>query len=141
AEPLGRSPICRGVLFRPVGWRWLALRRARRTTSKNLSQETSSRNWLYRRVHGRAVSRSYCWFAPLECGSAPSKAGSIAVSSGLRWTLVAVNDKCSGARAAHVLADLVGGVGDRKSTRLNSSHQIISYAVFCLKKKNTYINE
>src|SRR5258708_23402599 len=26
--------------------------------------------------------------------------------------------------------------GDRKSTRLNSSHQIISYAVFCLKKKN-----
>src|SRR5258708_9000265 len=28
------------------------------------------------------------------------------------------------------------GLGDRKSTRLNSSHQIISYAVFCLKKKN-----
>src|SRR5258708_24807261 len=27
------------------------------------------------------------------------------------------------------------GVLDRKSTRLNSSHQIISYAVFCLKKK------
>src|SRR5258708_29689454 len=27
---------------------------------------------------------------------------------------------------------------DRKSTRLNSSHQIISYAVFCLKKKNKY---
>src|SRR5438552_11855739 len=28
--------------------------------------------------------------------------------------------------------------GDRKSTRLNSSHQIISYAVFCLKKKKVY---
>src|SRR5258708_23375382 len=27
------------------------------------------------------------------------------------------------------------GSQDRKSTRLNSSHQIISYAVFCLKKK------
>src|SRR5256885_12120228 len=27
--------------------------------------------------------------------------------------------------------------GDRKSTRLNSSHLVISYAVFCLKKKNT----
>src|SRR5574344_2246768 len=27
------------------------------------------------------------------------------------------------------------GAGDRKSTRLNSSHQISSYAVFCLKKK------
>src|SRR5258708_8579355 len=31
---------------------------------------------------------------------------------------------------------LWGGKTDRKSTRLNSSHQIISYAVFCLKKKN-----
>src|SRR5436190_17008349 len=29
---------------------------------------------------------------------------------------------------------------DRKSTRLNSSHTVISYAVFCLKKKNkTYL--
>src|SRR5207244_13025072 len=28
--------------------------------------------------------------------------------------------------------------GDRKSTRLNSSHQIISYAVFCLKKKKEF---
>src|SRR5256885_10164106 len=28
-------------------------------------------------------------------------------------------------------------VADRKSTRLNSSHLVISYAVFCLKKKNT----
>src|SRR3712207_8405746 len=29
------------------------------------------------------------------------------------------------------------GDGDRKSTRLNSSHANISYAVFCLKKKNS----
>src|SRR2546426_4923799 len=29
------------------------------------------------------------------------------------------------------------GKQDRKSTRLNSSHLVISYAVFCLKKKNT----
>src|SRR5947207_7155531 len=28
-------------------------------------------------------------------------------------------------------------VSDRKSTRLNSSHTVISYAVFCLKKKKT----
>src|SRR5258708_18233697 len=33
----------------------------------------------------------------------------------------------------------LGHSGDRKSTRLNSSHQIISYAVFCLKKKKKYI--
>src|SRR5258708_18682301 len=30
----------------------------------------------------------------------------------------------------------IGALTDRKSTRLNSSHQIISYAVFCLNKKN-----
>src|SRR5947199_10072026 len=32
-------------------------------------------------------------------------------------------------------------LGDRKSTRLNSSHLGISYAVFCLKKKKKYKNE
>src|SRR5437762_4710827 len=54
------------------------------------------------------------------------------------------------ARSAHVSADgrlavlLYDGLSllrlpelaDRKSTRLNSSHRCISYAVFCLKKKN-----
>src|SRR5436189_4006166 len=30
--------------------------------------------------------------------------------------------------------------GDRKSTRLNSSHRCISYAVFCLKKKKDRVN-
>src|SRR3712207_8191394 len=39
----------------------------------------------------------------------------------------------------HILLSLKGGSKeiDRKSTRLNSSHANISYAVFCLKKKNT----
>src|SRR5207248_3848855 len=32
-------------------------------------------------------------------------------------------------------------IGDRKSTRLNSSHRTISYAVFCLKKKNILVVE
>src|SRR5947208_12127266 len=36
---------------------------------------------------------------------------------------------------AHAEHDAARHSGDRKSTRLNSSHQIISYAVFCLKKK------
>src|SRR2546430_10136854 len=34
------------------------------------------------------------------------------------------------------LSDKSDASGDRKSTRLNSSHSQISYAVFCLKKKN-----
>src|SRR2546430_4463634 len=36
---------------------------------------------------------------------------------------------------AHQLAMQAQHAGDRKSTRLNSSHSQISYAVFCLKKK------
>src|SRR6266478_6704145 len=35
------------------------------------------------------------------------------------------------------VAQAVGVAEDRKSTRLNSSHSQISYAVFCLKKKNS----
>src|SRR5258708_14719293 len=66
--------------------------------------------------------------------------------------LLNIQDSCNDAsiRSAYV-AELVIGITakscgdidlkyvkprlDRKSTRLNSSHQIISYAVFCLKKK------
>src|SRR5689334_23726591 len=40
--------------------------------------------------------------------------------------------------ALFALADELGA--DRKSTRLNSSHSSISYAVFCLKKKNNINN-
>src|SRR5688500_19951324 len=45
------------------------------------------------------------------------------------------------AHRARGLAEREGGQGrDRKSTRLNSSHLVISYAVFCLKKKIFYVN-
>src|SRR5258708_26959786 len=44
-----------------------------------------------------------------------------------------VKGEISGKMAKEVFAKML----DRKSTRLNSSHQIISYAVFCLKKKKT----
>src|SRR5207302_8444630 len=43
-------------------------------------------------------------------------------------------------RHAGTIADIVGN-GDRKSTRLNSSHVKISYAVFCLKKKKKKKNK
>src|SRR5260221_528811 len=42
----------------------------------------------------------------------------------------------SARRPAALPAITSARVGDRKSTRLNSSHTVISYAVFCLKKKN-----
>src|SRR5690625_6663829 len=44
---------------------------------------------------------------------------------------------CSGDLVNQLLAFSAGDIEDRKSTRLNSSHVAISYAVFCLKKKNT----
>src|SRR3712207_7637495 len=37
----------------------------------------------------------------------------------------------------HLVARHLGAAVDRKSTRLNSSHANISYAVFCLKKKQS----
>src|SRR3712207_7159429 len=40
-------------------------------------------------------------------------------------------------RLRQIITDLGGSPTDRKSTRLNSSHANISYAVFCLKKKKS----
>src|SRR5256885_16374443 len=48
--------------------------------------------------------------------------------------LVALGDTATAERT-RVHVDPVGRGLDRKSTRLNSSHLVISYAVFCLKKK------
>src|SRR5438105_10002329 len=55
----------------------------------------------------------------------------------------AAPDPCAGtdvsremrARLFESLEQMLSPEGDRKSTRLNSSHEWISYAVFCLKKK------
>src|SRR5256885_12654476 len=46
-------------------------------------------------------------------------------------------ERIMNARPYAVQMQRVLGSVDRKSTRLNSSHLVISYAVFCLKKKNT----
>src|SRR3712207_8182665 len=54
-------------------------------------------------------------------------------------TVLAERDRdvgCQHVDAGNVQSDHAGG--DRKSTRLNSSHANISYAVFCLKKKKKY---
>src|SRR5438552_8320534 len=51
-------------------------------------------------------------------------------------TSPALLPEASGTRRRRHRRTVVLDDEDRKSTRLNSSHQIISYAVFCLKKKN-----
>src|SRR5258708_25970629 len=53
--------------------------------------------------------------------------------SAVRWALLeGIILRTRPKRSAHAYSNIWT---DRKSTRLNSSHQIISYAVFCLKKK------
>src|SRR5437879_9389072 len=62
----------------------------------------------------------YAWYAPMSSGAAGS-----------------MNDAARFVRtlSQHAVQPTPGAEGDRKSTRLNSSHRCISYAVFCLKKK------
>src|SRR5687768_17787505 len=62
----------------------------------------------------------------------------VEVSAASQWGRARIDDDELGARGARTLdhrhqVDPRGR--DRKSTRLNSSHGYISYAVFCLKKK------
>src|SRR5260221_2138624 len=61
-------------------------------------------------------------------------------SSGAPWNLTWISARLSCSRPMtsrqHVT---LAGHRDRKSTRLNSSHTVISYAVFCLKKKKTSV--
>src|SRR5947208_4600703 len=59
-------------------------------------------------------------------------------SSDLCCLLVGAEQRKGFRRELESAIERQGLIGiDRKSTRLNSSHQIISYAVFCLKKKKT----
>src|SRR5258708_24450201 len=53
------------------------------------------------------------------------------------WILPAICLPSSGWMVSALQARILPSRRDRKSTRLNSSHQIISYAVFCLKKKKS----
>src|SRR2546427_1346862 len=56
----------------------------------------------------------------------------------VRGVVVHARLEVSEMAADQVQLDVVQGAGDRKSTRLNSSHSQISYAVFCLKKKKKH---
>src|SRR5438105_11725890 len=65
--------------------------------------------------------------------SAPAVSNDIANDSGVRQREKFLSYGIKAMAAFPLSVD--GGKLDRKSTRLNSSHEWISYAVFCLKKK------
>src|SRR5438552_11090031 len=73
--------------------------------------------------------RSFCAGDPVNCSDPTGLTGESDLADDRR----AIAAK----RRAEADADAAArrATADRKSTRLNSSHQIISYAVFCLKKK------
>src|SRR5699024_11547082 len=91
--------------------------------------------------------------APRALPSFPTRRSSDLVDDGDRKALLhqvfrnlqadkaaAGNNRALGSGLLQIFPKLDGVLrgADRKSTRLNSSHVSISYAVFCLKKKNNY---
>src|SRR2546430_3454646 len=71
------------------------------------------------------------------------RANRIYVANTGAGTLSVIDARSDAIIAQPIVAEAMGfglAVEDRKSTRLNSSHSQISYAVFCLKKKKTQYN-
>src|SRR5688572_31552824 len=70
--------------------------------------------------------------------------GSINIESGHVTSLCHIHSNDFYRNICSILTDHInyfGGIKDRKSTRQNSSHSQISYAVFCLKKKKKQKNK
>src|SRR5688500_4866080 len=94
--------------------------------------------------------RPYTEGLGLDKAGIQTEKGQIKVDDHLKTNvdnIYAIGDVVRGAMLAHkaeeegvFVAERLAGqkpyIKDRKSTRLNSSHLVISYAVFCLKKKN-----
>src|SRR5438552_6823503 len=99
------------------------------TDTVHLRGSLASRPW---RVEGSRVYGPGIFDMKGNCGFAP-EALRACETTGLKpqrpITVLLTCDEENGSPAGQQYRD-------RKSTRLNSSHQIISYAVFCLKKKN-----
>src|SRR5205809_5733077 len=65
----------------------------------------------------------------------------VAKEKGIRDVGVAERGPTADTDVGNPALEMLGAVGDRKSTRLNSSHGYISYAVFCLKKKKRILTQ
>src|SRR2546426_2818984 len=75
-----------------------------------------------------------------SCVDVCPETGTLAMVSGK--AILSDPDKCTGhAKCVEVCPTQAIVLTDRKSTRLNSSHLVISYAVFCLKKKKKKLNK
>src|SRR5439155_23319578 len=97
--------------------------------------------------HPHPVPAYYLHLAPTPQDSTLSLHDALPISAALKKTIGVVFSRLSARKRAATSPPIIRGIttsnktrsGDRKSTRLNSSHVAISYAVFCLKKKkHTY---
>src|SRR5205807_4851362 len=88
--------------------------------------------------HIYSTDASPCAVEPRAVAFAASEADVLAVLQVCRDLQVPLTPRASGTSLSGAAIG-PGVVLDRKSTRLNSSHLVISYAVFCLKKKKISI--
>src|SRR5438552_9788528 len=92
----------------------------------------------YNRTRGKAqwlIEKGMKWAdSPREVASAADVIFAMVTNAS---ALQSIADGPCGVLAGISKGKIFVDMRDRKSTRLNSSHQIISYAVFCLKKKKT----
>src|SRR5690606_40787339 len=88
----------------------------------------------HRRLHSFPTRRS----SDLACATTATASGPqrpLRCWCRLKASDTAESNGCDGVSCTRPLTVRTNRAGDRKSTRLNSSHVKISYAVFCLKKK------
>src|SRR5699024_11544531 len=89
---------------------------------------------LYRAVFGR--SRSFFFFFQAEDGIRDRNVTGVQTCALPIWRMLRRYNSYHRNYCVHFTSSIIEGfLIDRKSTRLNSSHVSISYAVFCLKKK------
>src|SRR5256885_10500146 len=99
---------------------WVAFSRSRSFSALLRNRASPVRAWSRSQTPEICASPVRHRYVAADCQSRPNSPGNTDLSSRQRTRRVAV----------------FSTAGDRKSTRLNSSHLVISYAVFCLKKKN-----
>src|SRR2546421_6297282 len=88
---------------------------------------------------GAPAARAVCHHSHHTAAPAAARPATVAQPA-IRWSRALVCRHAVTSRTSRAAAVSTSS-GDRKSTRLNSSHDQISYAVFCLKKKKKKTEE
>src|SRR5690625_4888198 len=126
----GRLQVVCGPMF--AGKSEELLRRVRRATLAGLAVEVVNHTWDVRHGVGQVASHAGLSVPAHAVEDVDALRGLV---GGRGLDLLAIDEaQFFGPDLIPLVSDLARA-GDRKSTRLNSSHVAISYAVFCLKKK------